>query len=151
MQNGMHTPQSLTKLLKLGVQPSALEVEDTVLAHQEHIGCQRQALTYRSGRGHARPGIPELKVRLGQAGQWPCSGGRGGAWEHRGLRGICMGRESSVLKQNPRSLLPTEAGLKEAIHLTCLGRCVPYRQTLLASWLFCQTGHATFAQGKAYF
>lgn len=50
-----------------------------------------------------------------------------------------------------RNPLPTEAGLKEAIHLTCLESCAPHPQILSASWQFCQTGHTTFAQGRACF
>lgn len=44
---------------------------------------------------------------------------QGGAWWHRDPRDICMDRENTAHKQNPRSPLPTEVGLKEAILLTC--------------------------------
>lgn len=98
-------------------------------------------------------GFSELKVGFGWAGWWPCCRGEGRwAWlwgRTGGRRVICMGKEDIAHKQNSRSPLPTEVGLRDALHLTCLGRCV---QPLCGfSWHLGPPARSTnsFVQGKA--
>lgn len=91
--------------------------------------------------GIADQGCSVLKVRLDWAGCWPCSGVEGG--------GKDMGAGESFAWAG--RTLPTEAGLREAIHLTCLGRCVQHPCGFSGILAILPDPQTPFVQGKAYF